>query len=200
MRHGGRRAPSGQRCSDKARVAVRRATFPRKAAEPGARDKRTALIFTKCALERYGSADAITADGLRACRVAEAGPGSAQAQEVHRWAKNRAENSHLSTRVGDAQVQVDESPAEDRASLRQRPPPPQPRTPPRRPPDLQGTARRALAERSLAASGRVFRMDTFRTAACQREGLPRGQHPSGKVCRSWIADPPSAGWVASDFD
>jgi putative transposase len=59
------------------------------------RDKAAALTFMKKALKRHGSPDAITTDGLRSYTAAMTELGSAEKQEVGRWANNRVENSHL---------------------------------------------------------------------------------------------------------
>ena len=106
------------------------------------RDKDAALTFMKKALKRHGSPEAITTDGLRSYRAAMKELGNTQKQQVGRWANNRVENSHLSFR------------RRERAMLRfrrmktlqkfasvqaKRPQPLQSRTPPRQPPDLQGT-------------------------------------------------------------
>ena len=106
------------------------------------RDKAAALTFMKKALKRHGSPEAITTDGLRSYRAAmnelgnrrEAGdrplgqqPGGEQPPAVP------------TTRAGDAQVPTNEDATEVRLGPRQRPQPLQPRTPPRRSPDLQGT-------------------------------------------------------------
>ncbi len=58
------------------------------------RDKEAALTFMKKALKRHGSLE-ITTDGLRSYRAAMNELGSADKQEIGRWANNRAENSHL---------------------------------------------------------------------------------------------------------
>jgi putative transposase len=62
------------------------------------RDKAAALTFMKKALKRHGSPEAITTDGLRSYRTAMKDLGNADKQEVGRWANNRVENSHLSSR------------------------------------------------------------------------------------------------------
>ena len=59
------------------------------------RDKAAALAFMKKALKRHGSPEAITTDGLRSYTAALKELGSAEKQEVGRWANNRVENSHL---------------------------------------------------------------------------------------------------------
>ena len=59
------------------------------------RDKAAALTFMKKALNRHGSPEAITTDGLRSCGAAMKELGNADKQEVGRWANNRVENSHL---------------------------------------------------------------------------------------------------------
>jgi putative transposase len=60
-----------------------------------ARDKAAALRFMKKALKRHGSPETITTDGLRSYRAAMTELGTAEKQEVGRWANNRVENSHL---------------------------------------------------------------------------------------------------------
>jgi putative transposase len=60
-----------------------------------ARDKGAALRFMKKALNRHGSPDTITTDGLRSYKAAMTELGNAEKQEVGRWANNRVENSHL---------------------------------------------------------------------------------------------------------
>ena len=59
------------------------------------RDKAAALRFMKKALNRNGSPEAITTDGLRSYKAAMSELGNAEKQEVGRWANNRVENSHL---------------------------------------------------------------------------------------------------------
>jgi putative transposase len=59
------------------------------------RDKAAALTFMKKALKRRGRPEAVTTDGLHACRAAMNELGNAEKQEVGRWANNRVENSHL---------------------------------------------------------------------------------------------------------
>jgi len=59
------------------------------------RDKKAALSFMKRALERHGSPEAITTDGLRSYRAGMTELGNEDKQEVGRWANNRVENSHL---------------------------------------------------------------------------------------------------------
>jgi putative transposase len=59
------------------------------------RDKAAALAFMKRALNRHGSPEAITTDGLRSYAAAMSELGNAEKQEVGRWANNRVENSHL---------------------------------------------------------------------------------------------------------
>lgn len=77
------------------------------------RDKEAALTFMKNALNRHGSPERITTDGLRS------------------YCAGISE-------MGNAQVQANEDASEVRFSPRQRPRPLQPRTPPRRSLDLQG--------------------------------------------------------------
>src|ERR1700712_3588157 len=62
------------------------------------RDKAAALKFIKKALKRHGSPKAITTDGLRSYKAAMKEIGTAEKQEIGRWANNRAENSHLPIR------------------------------------------------------------------------------------------------------
>jgi putative transposase len=62
------------------------------------RDRDAALRFMKKALKRHGSPEVITTDGLRSYRAAMNELGNAGKQEVGRWANNRVENSHLSSR------------------------------------------------------------------------------------------------------
>lgn len=59
------------------------------------RDKAAALAFMKKALNRHGSPEAITTDGLRSYRAAMNDLGNPGKQDVGRWANNRVENSHL---------------------------------------------------------------------------------------------------------
>jgi putative transposase len=59
------------------------------------RDKAAALRFTKKAMRRHGSPEAITTDGLRSYKAAMTELGCEEKQEVGRWANNRVENSHL---------------------------------------------------------------------------------------------------------
>jgi len=59
------------------------------------RDKAAALAFMKKALKRHGSPQTITTDGLRSYKAAMTGLGTADKQEIGRWANNRVENSHL---------------------------------------------------------------------------------------------------------
>lgn len=62
------------------------------------RDKNAALRFMKKAPKRHGSPEATTADGLRSYRVAMVELRNPDKQDVAHWAKNRAENAHLSLR------------------------------------------------------------------------------------------------------
>lgn len=59
------------------------------------RDKAAALTFTKKALKRHGSLEAISTDGLASCKAAMQQLGHTDKQEIDRWAKNRVENSQL---------------------------------------------------------------------------------------------------------
>ncbi len=59
------------------------------------RDKVAALKFMKTAIKRFGSPEAITADGLRSYKAAMTELGNADKQQIGRWANNRVENSHL---------------------------------------------------------------------------------------------------------
>jgi len=59
------------------------------------RDNAEALRFMKKALNRHGSPETITTDGLRSCRAAMTELGCEAKQEIGRWANNRVENSHL---------------------------------------------------------------------------------------------------------
>jgi putative transposase len=59
------------------------------------RDKDAALRFMKKAINRHGSPEAITSDGLRSYRAAMTELGNADSQHIGRWANNRVENSHL---------------------------------------------------------------------------------------------------------
>ncbi|HSQ95230.1 MAG TPA: IS6 family transposase [Croceibacterium sp.] len=59
------------------------------------RDKAAALTFLKKALQRHGSPEAITPAGLRSYTAALSELGTADKQEIGRWANNRVENSHL---------------------------------------------------------------------------------------------------------
>jgi len=59
------------------------------------RDNAEALRFMKKALNRHGSPESITTDGLRSCRAAMTELGCEAKQEIGRWANNRVENSHL---------------------------------------------------------------------------------------------------------
>ena len=58
------------------------------------RDKAAALSFIKKAMKRHGRPKAVVTDGLRSYTAALKEIGSADRQEVGRWANNRAENSH----------------------------------------------------------------------------------------------------------
>ncbi|PCD02168.1 hypothetical protein COC42_11925 [Sphingomonas spermidinifaciens] len=60
-----------------------------------ARDKKAALAFIKKALKRDGSPETITTDGLRFYGSAMDELGDREKKEMGRWAKDRAENSHL---------------------------------------------------------------------------------------------------------
>ena len=59
------------------------------------RDKKAALRFMRKALERHGSPNEITTDGLTSYKAAMRELGNTDQQEAGRWANNRAENSHL---------------------------------------------------------------------------------------------------------
>jgi putative transposase len=58
-------------------------------------DKAAALAFMKKALNRHGSPEAITTDGLRSYKAAMDEFGNAAKQGLGRWANYRVENSHL---------------------------------------------------------------------------------------------------------
>ena len=58
-------------------------------------DKAAALSFMKRALKRRGSPEVVTTDGMRSYKAAMEELGSAEKQEIGRWANNRVENSHL---------------------------------------------------------------------------------------------------------
>jgi putative transposase len=62
------------------------------------RDEDAALTFMKKALQRHGSPEKVTTDGLRSYKAAMNELGNAEKQEIGRWANNRVENSHLSFR------------------------------------------------------------------------------------------------------
>lgn len=62
------------------------------------RDKAAALRFMKKTLKRHGAPETITTDGLRSYKAAMRDLGCGHKQEVGRWAKNRAECSHLPVR------------------------------------------------------------------------------------------------------
>jgi len=62
------------------------------------RDKAAALKFIKKAMKRYGSAKAITTDGLHPYKAAIREIGNAEKQEIGRWINNRCENSHQPSR------------------------------------------------------------------------------------------------------
>ncbi len=135
-----------------------------------ARDKDAAMRFMKKALKRHGSPEAITTDGLRSYRAAMKDLGNADKQEVCRWANNRVENSHLSFRrreramLRSRRMKTLQKFASVHANVQSR----QPRTPSRRPSDLQGKslgcAGRVAAHRVLAAPLKA------RTAPC-RDGF-----------------------------
>ncbi len=59
------------------------------------RDKAAVQTFMKKALNRHGSPDVITTDGLRSYGGVMNGLGNRDEQHVGRWANNRVENSHL---------------------------------------------------------------------------------------------------------
>lgn len=63
-----------------------------------ARDKDAALRFIKKALKRHGAPVKITTDGLRSYGAAMNELGNVDKREVGRWANNRVESSHLSSR------------------------------------------------------------------------------------------------------
>ncbi len=121
------------------------------------RDKNAALAFMKKALKRHGSPDAITTDGLRSYGAALKEIGSREKQEVGRWANNRGELAPAvqATRASDAAVPPDANVTEVRLSPRQRPQPLQPRTPSRRPPDIQAAPLRGA--RSVAGARQLTR-------------------------------------------
>ena len=58
------------------------------------RDKAAALAFIKRAMKLHGQAKRIVTDGLKSYGAAMKELGNAGRQEVGRWLKNRAENSH----------------------------------------------------------------------------------------------------------
>ncbi|MEH6404139.1 MAG: IS6 family transposase [Sneathiella sp.] len=59
------------------------------------RDRKSALIFLKKIMKRYGQPQAIVTDRLRSYRAAMKIIGNENTQEVGRWKNNRCENSHL---------------------------------------------------------------------------------------------------------
>jgi|TARA_R110000787_G_scaffold273666_2_gene381452 putative transposase len=59
------------------------------------RDRRTAIVFLKKIMKRYGKRNEIVTDRLRSYRAAMKTIGNAEVQEVSRWLNNRCENSHL---------------------------------------------------------------------------------------------------------
>ncbi len=59
------------------------------------RDRKSALIFLKKIMKRYGQPQAIVTDKLRSYRAAMKIIGNENTQEVGRWKNNRCENSHL---------------------------------------------------------------------------------------------------------
>jgi putative transposase len=63
--------------------------------ETKTRDKKAALKFLKKSLKRHGRAAEIVTDRLRSYGAALRELGINDRQETGRWAKNRAENSHL---------------------------------------------------------------------------------------------------------
>jgi len=58
------------------------------------RDRRTALIFLREAMKRYGRPEVIVTDKLRSYGAAMRELGNADRQLTGRWLNNRAENSH----------------------------------------------------------------------------------------------------------
>nr|WP_249403875.1 DDE-type integrase/transposase/recombinase [Sphingomonas sp. CFBP 13720] len=119
------------------------------------RDKDAALTFTRKAPKRHGSPAAITTDSLRSYRAAMKDLGNPEKQEVGRWANNRVENSHLPFRRRNRAMlrfQANKLLTEVRFGARQRPQSLQPRTPSRRPTDLQGTTLCRLAKWHAIAS------------------------------------------------
>jgi len=59
------------------------------------RDRKSALIFLKKIMKRYGRPQVIVTDRLRSYRAAMKNIGNENTQEVGRWKNNRCENSHL---------------------------------------------------------------------------------------------------------
>ena len=59
------------------------------------RDRKTALVFLKKIMKRYGRSNVIVTDKLRSYRAAMKLIGNENTQEVGRWVNNRCENSHL---------------------------------------------------------------------------------------------------------
>lgn len=59
------------------------------------RDRKSALIFLKKIMKRYGQPQAIVTDRLRSYRAAMKIISNENTQEVGRWKNNRCENSHL---------------------------------------------------------------------------------------------------------
>ena len=59
------------------------------------RDRKTALVFLKKVMKRYGKPNVIVTDKLRSYRAAMKLIGNENTQEVGRWVNNRCENSHL---------------------------------------------------------------------------------------------------------
>ena len=59
------------------------------------RDRKSALVFLKNIMKRYGQPRAIVTDRLRSYRAAMKMIGNTNLQKIGRWVNNRAENSHL---------------------------------------------------------------------------------------------------------
>jgi len=62
------------------------------------RDRKSALVFLKKIMKKYGAPKVIVTDRLKSYRTAMKIIGNGSTQEVGRWKNNRCENSHLAFR------------------------------------------------------------------------------------------------------
>jgi transposase-like protein len=102
------------------------------------RDKKAALKFLRKAMKKHGRSEVLVTDKLRSYGAALKDLGASDRQETRRWLNNRAENSHLPFRRGDAALPAHAKSADVRLRPRLRHEPLQHRAQPLQPTPLQG--------------------------------------------------------------